>query len=188
MISIRAAGLGDIPFIMELERECATAAHWSEEQYRHAIQCPEGGVERMAITAEAPRVKIAGCEVTPPTLSPETRQGWGTLSDWTRSVAELRPCALDGFLVARRVSEEWELENIVVAPGFRRQGIGMQLIDALFARVQAMKGRAVFLEVRESNAAARTLYERAGFQESGRRMHYYSGPAEDAVVYCKNVV
>jgi ribosomal-protein-alanine N-acetyltransferase len=41
----------------------------------------------------------------------------------------------------------------------------------------------VFLEVRESNTAARTLYERAGFEQSGRRESYYTNPPEDAILY-----
>jgi ribosomal-protein-alanine N-acetyltransferase len=41
----------------------------------------------------------------------------------------------------------------------------------------------VFLEVRESNAAARTLYENAGFEQTGRRRSYYTSPLEDAILY-----
>jgi ribosomal-protein-alanine N-acetyltransferase len=41
----------------------------------------------------------------------------------------------------------------------------------------------VFLEVRESNAAARCFYEKAGFVQTGRRKSYYTDPAEDAVLY-----
>jgi len=38
------------------------------------------------------------------------------------------------------------------------------------------------LEVRVSGRAARRLYEKLGFVESGRRRNYYTGPAEDAIV------
>ena len=41
----------------------------------------------------------------------------------------------------------------------------------------------MFLEVRESNAAARTLYEKAGFEQTGRRHSYYTSPLEDAILY-----
>jgi ribosomal-protein-alanine N-acetyltransferase len=41
----------------------------------------------------------------------------------------------------------------------------------------------VFLEVRESNLAARRLYEKATFVEKGRRQLYYQEPEEDAIVY-----
>jgi ribosomal-protein-alanine N-acetyltransferase len=88
-----------------------------------------------------------------------------------------------GFLVARNLPPEWELENIVVAPSARRRGIGKQLIGALLAEARQTNGRAVFLEVRESNSAARRLYENLGFVETGRRTAYYNGPTEDAVLY-----
>ena len=42
---------------------------------------------------------------------------------------------------------------------------------------------AVFLEVRESNRAARALYEKWAFLESGRRRGYYKDPEEDAILY-----
>jgi len=88
-----------------------------------------------------------------------------------------------GFLVACHVAPEWELENIVVAPTSRRKGLGKRLLDALLAAARETNSRAVFLEVRESNATARTLYEEAGFNLTGRRKSYYANPVEDAVLY-----
>ena len=41
----------------------------------------------------------------------------------------------------------------------------------------------VFLEVRESNQAARGLYSKLGFRETGSRPAYYSHPVEDAITY-----
>jgi ribosomal-protein-alanine N-acetyltransferase len=41
----------------------------------------------------------------------------------------------------------------------------------------------VFLEVRESNAAARALYANAGFEQTSRRKSYYANPLEDAILY-----
>lgn len=96
--------------------------------------------------------------------------------------------ALTGFLVARYLPPEWELENIVVAPTVRRTGIGRQLVDALVLQARQTNGTAIFLEVRESNTAARRLYEKLGFMETGRRKAYYSNPNEDAVLYSKTLV
>jgi len=90
-----------------------------------------------------------------------------------------------GFLVALHLPPEWELENIAVAPVTRRTGLGMQLLDALLTRARETNSHRVFLEVRESNAAARALYEKAGFRQTGRRKGYYSDPPEDAILYTK---
>lgn len=102
------------------------------------------------------------------------------------AVVEERP-AIVGFLVARQVSLEWELENVVVAAEERGKGIGTRLLAQLLSLARMSKSDTVFLEVRESNTAARQLYEKAGFAETGRRKAYYSNPMEDAVLYCKTL-
>lgn len=90
---------------------------------------------------------------------------------------------LIGFLIARHLAPEWELENIVVAPAARRMGIGKRLLERLLDSVRETHSQAVFLEVRESNMAARQLYEKLGFLETSRRKSYYTSPLEDAVLY-----
>jgi [ribosomal protein S18]-alanine N-acetyltransferase len=84
-----------------------------------------------------------------------------------------------GFLAGRAIDDsEAELLNLAVAPDFRRKGIARALVQA-FARTQ--KG-AIFLEVRESNQAARNLYKSLGFQEVGVRSRYYERCPESAIV------
>jgi len=87
-----------------------------------------------------------------------------------------------GYLVARRVDAEWELENIVVSKTARRRGVGTRLLDELITHARAGHATCIFLEVRESNQSARALYRKAGFQETGLRKGYYSTPAEDAIL------
>ena len=91
--------------------------------------------------------------------------------------------SLSGFLVARSVALEWELENIVVADRVRRSGLGSQLLAALLDHARSSAATSIFLEVRESNLPARRLYEKFGFYPSGRRPGYYHDPVEDAVLY-----
>lgn len=88
-----------------------------------------------------------------------------------------------GFLVARLLDREWELENIAVTPGRQRKGIGQVLMHVLVEIARHNEAEAIFLEVRESNSYARVLYERCGFQQAGMRPGYYSNPPESAVVY-----
>jgi ribosomal-protein-alanine N-acetyltransferase len=75
------------------------------------------------------------------------------------------------------------LENIAIAPTARRKGLGLRLLSALLSAAREANSDSVFIEVRESNAAARTLYEKAGFKPAGRRTSYYTNPMEDAVLY-----
>jgi [ribosomal protein S18]-alanine N-acetyltransferase len=87
------------------------------------------------------------------------------------------------FLIARDLGVEWELENMAVASVARRRGLGSLLVGELTRRARACGAQAVFLEVRQSNAAARAFYEKSGFLPTGRRPGYYDGPREDALVY-----
>ena len=88
-----------------------------------------------------------------------------------------------GFVCAREIADEWEIENIVVVENVRRLGVANALLNALLRHVRQKANAAVRLEVRESNEPARRLYEKHGFHESGRRRGYYRNPVEDAVLY-----
>jgi ribosomal-protein-alanine N-acetyltransferase len=88
-----------------------------------------------------------------------------------------------GFLVARVVDREWEIENFAVAGAAQRRGLGAQLLGEFLDLARAEGASAVFLEVRESNQAARALYERWAFAVSGKRARYYREPEEDALIY-----
>ena len=87
-----------------------------------------------------------------------------------------------GFIVARDAAGEWEIENIAVTADARRRGLGSHLMGEFLHHVRSSGGIQVFLEVRESNNAARALYEKWAFVEAGRRTGYYDEPPEDALV------
>lgn len=87
-----------------------------------------------------------------------------------------------GFIVGRSVAGEWEIENVAVSGPARRRGLGSHLLGEFLNLVRRRGGREIFLEVRESNRAARHLYEKWAFVEAGRRPAYYHNPPEDAVV------
>ena len=72
---------------------------------------------------------------------------------------------------------EREILNVAVAPEHRRKG----LAKALMMEVLQRSGE-FFLEVRESNSAARQLYRTLGFIEIAQRPNYYQSPDETAIV------
>lgn len=90
---------------------------------------------------------------------------------------------LCGFVCAKAVGGEWEIENVAVAAEFLRRGIAKELVRTLIQLAENEAASAILLEVRESNLPARRLYEKHGFREVGRRRMYYSDPAEDAILY-----
>lgn len=87
-----------------------------------------------------------------------------------------------GYVVAWVVVDEAEIANLAVADDARRGGIGARLLDHAIAATRERSSRVVFLEVRESNVAARALYSSRGFEVAGRRSKYYRKPVEDALV------
>jgi [ribosomal protein S18]-alanine N-acetyltransferase len=89
---------------------------------------------------------------------------------------------ITGFVAARGVAGEWEIENIVVTGPARRRGFGSHLLGEFLHHIRGSGAREVSLEVRESNRAARALYEKWAFMEAGRRRSYYQDPPEDALI------
>ena len=77
--------------------------------------------------------------------------------------------AFVGHGILSAAAHEGELLNLCIAPEAQGQGLGTRLLSHLLDRARARACDEVFLEVRDSNGAARRLYRRAGFQEIGRR-------------------
>jgi ribosomal-protein-alanine acetyltransferase len=90
---------------------------------------------------------------------------------------------LCGFVCAKAVAGEWEIENVAVSAELLRRGIADELVRELIHRAKNDAAAAVLLEVRESNLPARRLYEKHGFRKVGRRPLYYQDPPEDAILY-----
>lgn len=154
-MNIRLATAADIPAILALERTSASAAHWTEAQYQSFFQNEKAGSvsNNLVLLIEQ------------------------------NSALTKSESALLGFLVAHCIDREWELENIAIAPDARRKSLATRLVEELLRHARRANGEAVFLEVRESNYAARALYEKLDFTQTGRRKAYYQNPPEDAILY-----
>jgi [ribosomal protein S18]-alanine N-acetyltransferase len=86
-----------------------------------------------------------------------------------------------GMLLARVTADEAEILTLAVEPRARRQGVARALLTNALAEARGRGARAMLLEVSVSNAAARALYDRAGFVEVGRRLCYYAD-GSDAMI------
>lgn len=103
-------------------------------------------------------------------------------SEWTFGlVAETRR-GLAGYLIGREAAGSGEVLNLAVAPEFRRRGVGGMLLESGLAAFRRRRATEVFLEVRESNQSAKSLYMARGFRPVGQRASYYRNPKEDALV------
>lgn len=105
-------------------------------------------------------------------------------SEKTIFLVALEPVSegVTGYVIAFTVLDESEILNIAIDPGSRGNGVGGRLLDAALSELVARGAVATFLEVRESNSAARKLYESRGFEEISKRRAYYRSPVEDALV------
>ena len=112
------------------------------------------------------------------TLARELRQ-----SDTARVfVARIAGARVAAFCACWLVADELHVNTVVVDFPFRRRGLATALLrHVLDTAAREGAGRAT-LEVRESNEAARRLYERLGFTVTARRRRYYSQPEEDALI------
>jgi len=81
--------------------------------------------------------------------------------------------ALVGLALSLAVLDEAEVLNIAIDPSRQGQGLGTQLLHQLIETLRRQGIRRLYLEVRESNLAARALYQRAGFLQTGQRPNYY---------------
>ena len=96
-------------------------------------------------------------------------------------VAEGEDGTVLGYAGVSTVLDEGYIDNVAVDPRFRRQGVADELVAAL-ARFGRAKLAFLTLEVCASNTPAIALYAKHGFQEAGRRKHYYDDPREDAII------
>jgi ribosomal-protein-alanine acetyltransferase len=181
---VRVAIPGDVPRMVELVRATPTGAQWSESQFAKML------------ASEDPRRVILVL-----TIAELEEEGTGTFrqqqiplerradAHWVRAHKPRGEGAgeemgrVEGFLVAQLIASECEIENIVVNPEWQRRGCGEALLREFLTCARGAGCEAVYLEVRESNHAARGLYQKCGFREVGRRMKYYAQPQEDAVIY-----
>jgi ribosomal-protein-alanine N-acetyltransferase len=166
-LRIRPATPADIAAMMALEKLSATAAHWSSAQYkeicetsvsiRASVSSSGGRRDACQTAGETPALRLA--------LVVEAHSG------------------VQGFAVARVLGREWEIENIVVADQDQRRGLGTRLLGELVSLARSQGAQSIFLEVRESNRAARALYLKCAFVENGHRKSYYQDPLENAILY-----
>jgi ribosomal-protein-alanine N-acetyltransferase len=89
------------------------------------------------------------------------------------------------YCVGQHVADELHVHNVAVAEPLRRRGLARRLLERLLAEGRRAGLRVALLEVRESNHAARRLYQALGFEEVGHRRGYYASPVEDALLLRK---
>ena len=87
-----------------------------------------------------------------------------------------------GMIVVWLIIDEVHIATFAVDPAQRRLHIGQKLLAFTLLNGVNQGATKSFLEVRRGNVAARTLYQKFGYQEVGVRKKYYSDNGEDAIL------
>ena len=89
-----------------------------------------------------------------------------------------------GYIIVRKLIDEFHIMNVAIAPEYRKKGFAQKLIDHILQNLSS--GKLLLLEVRKSNQAAISLYQKNGFTILHTRKAYYSD-GEDAIVMTKDI-
>ena len=92
-----------------------------------------------------------------------------------------------GYMGYWEAPQEAHIINLAIGPKFRKRGLGLRMVEACLDYAAKRGARLATLEARESNAAARRLYEKCGFRFVAIRKKYYSDNQEDAVVMMREI-
>ena len=84
------------------------------------------------------------------------------------------------------VSGEGQITNIAVHPEYRKKGIASAILEELIKSAEGCEQ--IFLEVRESNTAAISLYEKHGFKNCGVRKNFYHSPTENGIIMIRGEI
>lgn len=90
-----------------------------------------------------------------------------------------------GYVGLQTVLDEGYITNIAVTKSARGRGIGKMLLQYLDSIAEDSSLSFISLEVRESNTAAISLYEKCGYESMGKRPTFYENPREDAIIMTK---
>ncbi|MBU3603156.1 ribosomal protein S18-alanine N-acetyltransferase [Polynucleobacter sp. AP-Kaivos-20-H2] len=104
----------------------------------------------------------------------------------------LDPAVLWAYCILFPAVDELHLLNITVSPNLRKLGLGQRMMAAIEGVAAQQKMPRIILEVRPTNAAAVTLYQKLGYEQIGVRKNYYpanpeTGSREDALVMAKSI-
>ncbi|MEE9247330.1 MAG: ribosomal protein S18-alanine N-acetyltransferase [Dehalococcoidia bacterium] len=188
---IRAIRPEDIRQILEVERD-AFPTLWPPTPFKKEMQ------NKLAtyLVAVRPRaLATAGVSDNDATGGPDPSTSdpaphHGAWRRWLEGLRRLLPSMngsqskdfLLGYLGLWRVVDDSHIVSVGVRTPYRRLGVGESLVIRAIETSLEWRVRFMTLEVRVSNFAAQTLYEKYGFKKMGVRKRYYMDNNEDAII------
>lgn len=158
----------DIPQVAAIDR-ASFPNPWSPNSYRHELLENENAHLLVAVLEPA----------SPPEPGPAAARPWW--KRWRRGPAP-PPRTVIGFVGYWYVVDEAHISTIAVRSDWRGRGVGERLLAAALEQARSLGAILATLEVRAGNVAAQNLYRKFGFDEVGRRPHYYRDNGETAIL------
>ncbi len=179
---MRLMGKEDVAQVTEIDRE-AFSTQWPPPNYQHELRnrlahyivaCDEEKtVDKPEVNASSETV-LTGPASRLRRLFSRNRFSNSELPSPSKHYI----IGFTGFWI---MAEEAHITSIAVREAYRRRGIGELLLIAVIDLATELKTRIITLEVRDSNAVARSLYVKYGFTQAGMRRGYYVDNREDGV-------
>lgn len=109
------------------------------------------------------------------------------LREGTIFLTALKDNEVVGYCGLISAADEADITNVSVSQSMRKKGIGGMLLSELIKEAEGAGIKKIFLEVRESNIPAISLYNGFGFKQVGMRKDYYEKPVENALLMLKEL-
>ncbi|GKV70219.1 ribosomal-protein-alanine acetyltransferase [Sporosarcina sp. NCCP-2716] len=142
----------------------------------------EGILYRQMVSQDIEAVVATETEVFPTPWTAEVFEHELTGNDYATYIVAEYDGSVIGHVGMWVVLDECHITNVAVRRQYQGHGIGEALMRQAMDLCRNHGVRAMSLEVRVSNEAAKNLYKKLGFQPGGIRKNYYTDDHEDALV------
>ena len=143
----------DIPAVVEIEKQCFSLP-WSHKSFEDSLNRND----TLFLVCEVEEHESNACNVIE------------------------NDSFIAGYMGLYLSFDEASVTNVAVSPMFRKRGYGEALVAKAKETAKKAGAECIFLEVRESNIPALSLYKKFGFEELGIRKKFYEHPVEDAII------
>ena len=161
--------------VVELDRLCLGGL-WTWAGYQRELASPNSRLLGLRVQRALPVSSTAEFRVRRALRVPSAAE-LGVRGEKGRS-----QLPMVGFGCFWRILEEAHITLLMVHPSYRKRGLGQLLLFSLLREAVKCKLERATLEVRASNQAALSLYQKFGFKVAGRRKGYYQQTGEDALI------
>jgi len=164
-LELKSLTVEQLSAVVKLDQLCLGGL-WTEAGYQREIESPNSDL-LVLVQSEVLAPFIPNHSIHPATDNAPTLIGVGCL--WA-------------------ILEEAHITLLGIHPDYQRQGLGQLLLAALLQNARLRGLEWATLEVRASNQAALSLYQKFGFQDVGRRKRYYKDTDEDALILWRSKI